>query len=234
MEKLSGQVLAVSAGKAAPLRFDGREDTSAFVKTPFEGPVLVNELGIEGDEHVFELHGGPDQALLVYSADHYPYWRSEHGIDLPPFSAFAENLTVTGLTEDLVMIGDVFQIGGVRAQVTRPRGPCYKIGYRYRDRQIPVVMQDRLNPGYMMRILETGHLEAGEEMLLVERSDESVTVAEAARVAFRDRDDWEAAARLAALPHATDGFRKEMERRVASRDGGDHSLRLFGEEGHPS
>ena len=234
MEDLSGHVVAVSAGRAQALRFDGREDRSAFVKKPIEGPVHIGELGIEGDEHVFELHGGPDQALLVYSSDHYSFWTDEYGLELPPVSAFAENLTVTGLTEDIVMIGDVFRIGGVTAQVTIARGPCYKIGYRYRDRRLPVVMQDLLIPGYMMRILETGYLQAGDEMRLIERQDGSVTVAEAARVESRDRDDWEAAAHLASLPYAADALRRELAARVAERDRRDHSLRLFGEEGHPS
>ena len=227
MKTATGRVVAVSAGTAGPLTFDGKTDRSAFVKAPLVGPVAVGPLGIEGDEHVFAAHGGPDQALLVYSQDHYPSWRSR-GYDLPEVAAFGENLTVAGLTEDLVHLGDTFQIGSVTARVTCPRIPCYKIGYRYGDPGLPVAMQDALNPGYMLGVVEPGTLAAGDEMRLIDRGAGSVTVAEAARVVARDRDDWEGVAGVAAVPALAEAMRRQLLARLERRTLGDDRLRLFG------
>lgn len=234
MVKVQGRVAAVCVGGARPLVGLGRSHRSAFVKAPVDGPVAVGALGVAGDEHVYHAHGGPDQALLVYSRDHYAFWRGEHGLDLPEVGAFAENLTVDGLTEAEVCVGDTFTIGSVTAQVTSPRTPCYKIGVRYGDHRIPVVMQEAGNPGYMLRVLTGGEVRAGDLMTLVDRPAVTMTLAEAARVAARDRDDWEAVERLAAVPGLAAAMRAQLLERLAARDRGDDAPRLFGEgEGDP-
>ncbi len=194
----------------------------------------MSPLGLPGDEHVYPAHGGADQALLVYSLDNYGYWRDHHDLDLPPAGAFAENLTVEGLTEHEVCIGDTFAIGGVVAQVTSPRNPCYKIGVHYDDRLVPLVMQDKRSAGYLMRILTEGDLEAGLDMVLVDRPGDTMTVAEAVRVVSRDRDDWATIERLAAIPELADAMRRDLAGRLERRDRGDDAPRLYGEgEGEP-
>ena len=96
--------------------------------------------------------------MLVYSSDHYPFWR-DLGIDLPEVGAFAENLTVRGLTEAEVHIGDTFEVGSCVLQVTQPRAPCYKIagplrpqGHLHRGAGGPG------SPGYLLRVLSEGQV----------------------------------------------------------------------------
>jgi MOSC domain-containing protein YiiM len=226
---LEGYVLGVCVGRVRPLRARGRIHQTGFVKDPAAGPIPLGPLGLEGDEHDFPDHGGPDQALLVYSVDHYAFWEDEFGIDLPPVGAFGENLTVTGLTEDEVCIGDTFRIGEAVAQVTSPRAPCYKIGLRVDRRELPVRMQEACRTGYMLRVVSGGLLRAGDGMRLISRPADAVTVAEAARVRNVDRDDWEAVARVAALPELSAVMRRTLEARLASREVESDSLRLFGE-----
>ena len=126
---LVGNVRAVCVGKVGALTLGQRSTKSAFVKTPVDGPLRLGELGFPGDEHVYEDHGGPDMAALVYPFEHYSYWR-EFGLDLAEAGAFGENLTVTGLIEADVHLGDVYEVGPSVVQVTQPRAPCYKIGAR--------------------------------------------------------------------------------------------------------
>jgi len=230
IESLSGRVLGVCVGKVKPMPAGDRVHQTAFVKEPATGPVPLGPLGLEGDEHEFPAHGGPDQALLVYSADHYPFWREEFGIDPAPPGAFGENLTVTGLTEAEVCIGDTFRIGSVLAQVTSPRAPCYKIGARFDRRDLPVRMQETCRTGYLLRVVEGSLLRAGEAMTLVSRPADTVTVAEAARVRAVDRDDWEAVARVAALPEISEVMRRTLQARLTSRQLEPDRFRLFGEE----
>lgn len=214
---LSGTVVAVSAGRAATLAHGRRTVETAFVKHPLAGRVAVGRLGIDGDEHVYDDHGGPDMALLVYSHDHYPYWRSL-GLDLPEAAAFGENLTVTGLVETDVHLGDVFRVGTAVVEVCQPRSPCYKIAARYGRRDLPVLVQDTGFIGYLLRVLVDGDVGAGDEMVLVERRPHGVTVAEAGRVVNVDRNDVAGARRVLAVEALGSSVRRKLAARVASAE----------------
>jgi MOSC domain-containing protein YiiM len=165
--------------------------------------------------------------------DHFVFWQ-EHGLD-PGVPAFGENLTVEGLTETEVHIGDVFEIGSVRAQVTSPRQPCYKIGARYEDERLPRLMQETGRVGYLLRVLDEGTITAGDTMLLVERAHGSVSLSEASRVVNVDRSDWSAVERLIEQPALAEAMRETLRERLAADDPGDDAPRLYGEgEGEPA
>lgn len=204
----------------------GRTIRTAFLKEPMDGPVRVGRLGVEGDEHVYVKHGGPDMALLVYSHDHYAYWRSV-GLDLPPSGAFGENLTVTGLTEVDVHIGDVFRVGdraaeesgsgafGLVVQVTQPRTPCSTIAARYGMADLAAHVQRTGFTGYLLRVLHEGWVAAGDAVHLVERSPHGITVADAGRVLNVDRNDHAGARRLLEIEALAASVRRTLEDRLA-------------------
>ncbi len=207
--------MAVCVGKVGELDSSGRTIASAFVKRPAAGRVRVHSLGVEGDEHVYEGHGGRDGAVLVYSSDHYPFWR-DLGIDLPEVGAFAENLTVAGLTEAEVHLGDTFEVGSCAVQVTEPRAPCYKIAARYGRKDISIVVQETGFTGYLMRVLREGEVAAGDEMRLVERdTSHAVTVAQAGRIVNVDRNDLDGARRLLDIDALSASIKRTLEARIA-------------------
>jgi len=213
--ELVGHVRAVCVGEVGALTLGRRSIESAFVKTPVEGPLLLGELGFPGDEHVYKDHGGPDMAALVYPFEHYSYWR-ESGLDLPEAGAFGENLTVTGLVESDVHLGDIFEVGTSVVQVTQPRAPCYKIAACYGDRDLSITVQDEGLIGYLLRVLVEGDVSAGDAMRLVDRDSHGVTVAEAGRVANVDRNDLEAAARVLEVDALGSSTRRKLTARMAS------------------
>ena len=215
VEVLQGRVAAVCVGKVGELDSSGRTIRSAFVKRPVDGPVRVHSLGVEGDEHVYEGHGGRDGAVLVYSRDHYPFWR-DLGVDLPEVGAFAENLTVDGLTEAEVRLGDTFEVGSCALQVTQPREPCYKIAARYGRKDISIIVQETGFTGYLLRVLRDGEVGAGDVMRLVDRDNSHAwTVAEAGRVVNVDRNDDEAARRLLGVAALGAGVKRTLVARLA-------------------
>jgi MOSC domain-containing protein YiiM len=223
---LKGEVLAVCAGGAGELSMGSRTIDSAFVKSELSGAVHVSTLGIDSDEHVYEDHGGPDMALLVYSIEHYDYWRSL-GIDLPSCGAMAENLTVRGLVETDVMIGDQFRVGTVVAEVSQPRSPCYKIAARFGRKDLPVLVQETGFTGYLMRVLQPGSIAAGDSMELVGRTGANISVADAGRVVNVDRNDREAIRRVLEEDALGASVRRKLEARLTSPDVGIDSDRLF-------
>lgn len=158
----SGSVVSVQVGHIAPL--GPRHVPSAFVKRPIAGRVTVEQLGLVGDQQAdLRVHGGPDKAIYCYPSEHYPKWLAERPSDealLVP-GGFGENLTTRGLDEDLMCIGDVLRIGGITAQVTQPRQPCFKLGLRFKDPQILREMLRSGRSGWYMRVLEPGLVEAG-------------------------------------------------------------------------
>jgi MOSC domain-containing protein YiiM len=216
--ELAGRVRAVCVGAVGVLDDGRRTVRSAMGKVPVEGPVSLGVLGLAGDEHVYVQHGGPDMALLVYSHDHFAAWQAI-GLDLPGAGAFGENLTVDGLREDAVWLGDTFTVGTSVVQVSQPRTPCYKLAVRYGRPDVPVVMQERGATGYLLRVLEPGTIAAGDELRLVAREDHGVTVAEAGRVVNVARRDRDGARRLLAVASLGSAVRRTLLARVGPAGG---------------
>jgi len=146
----------------------GHRWRSAIYKTAVLGPVMLRRTNLDGDRQGDpRVHGGPDQAALMYSADNYAKWRAE-GFDFEPGS-FGENLTVTGLDETTVWVGDIYEIGAAVVQVTKARGPCYKLQYRT---GVPDLIKRVLangRSGWYVRVLREGLVEAGQEIVLLKR-----------------------------------------------------------------
>ncbi len=169
---MSWQVQAICAGKAVTFRDD---EHSAIAKQALTGPVAFNQLGIAGDEQADRLHhGGPEMAVHHYPLDHHEYWRGELG-DHPLLAApgaFGTNIAMTGLTEDTVMLGDRYRLGGVLLEVCQPRKPCWKIEHRFGEKRMVKRILATGRCGWFYRVVEDGTAQAGDSLELVERISE--------------------------------------------------------------
>ena len=143
--------------------------TTGFFKTPITGPIFVGRTNLTGDGQAdLKHHGGIDKAVLAYSADHYPRWLADIGKDLP-FGAFGENLTIAGLSEERVHVGDIYQIGEVLFEVSQPRQPCWKLARRWRMNELVPMVINNSRTGWYLRVLKEGPIEAGLPVKLLER-----------------------------------------------------------------
>jgi MOSC domain-containing protein YiiM len=141
--------------------------TSIF-KQSVSGPVWLSKLNLKGDaQSDLTVHGGPDKAVLAYSAEHYPAWRSELRLPEFPLGAFGENLTVAGATEDDTCIGDVHQIGDAIIQVSQPRSPCWKLARKWNLADLPKRVVKSGRSGWYYRVLQEGTVEAGSDLKLL-------------------------------------------------------------------
>ena len=174
-----------------------RAFTSAIWKSPVAGPVRAGPLGLDGDTvYDTECHGGFDQAVLMYSVGHYPRWEAELGHPVEP-GAFGENLWVEGLDEDSVCVGDILRLGPVRLQVTHPRTPCSTLARRHQIPDMIAIVRRTARSGWYLRVLDEGELEAGLEVLLLDRLNPGWTIRRAAQVMLERQRDPAAAAELA-------------------------------------
>jgi MOSC domain-containing protein YiiM len=185
--------------------------TSAFVKEPIPGRVRIGPLGLEGDEHADGVnHGGLERAVLMYAETHYPQWREELSLEELPFGSFAENLTVRGLTEAVVCVGDSLRVGGAVLQVSGPRAPCWKIGRRWEIDDLTQRVSLTTRIGWLLRVVEEGDVGVGDPVELLERPYPELTVAHAYAVYSRRAGGVAAAAELAACPLLTPTWREAL------------------------
>jgi MOSC domain-containing protein YiiM len=206
---LAGQVLSLQVGRAGMLPWRGREVRTGFVKTPVAGRIALGEDGLDGDEQAdLKVHGGPDKAVCCYASEHLGRWGERFGLQLGA-GAFGENLTLEGLTEDVVHIGDVFALGTATVQVSQPRGPCFKVAARHGSRRLVAAMGQELRAGFYLRVLQPGDVGTGDRLTLVERVSD-ITVAEVLRVTYRDRHDPPAVQAVLDLPELAQMWRDHL------------------------
>ena len=155
-------------------------DDRVFQEARLKGPVFVGSTNLAGDGQAdLRNHGGVDKAVLAYSANHYPKWRDELRLPGMPTGAFGENLTIAGLNEESVCIGDVFRIGPVLFEVSQPRQPCWKLARRWRMHELVGMVVQNGRTGWYFRVLEEGTIEARMPVLLVDRPNPAWTIARA-------------------------------------------------------
>jgi MOSC domain-containing protein YiiM len=169
------QVLSVNVGSARPLRVaGGRSVLSAIGKSPVAGAVAVQALGLQGDEQAdLSVHGGLDKAVYAYPAEHLPYWqaaRRERGVSLfdealPP-GFMGENLTLQGLLEIQLWIGDTLHFPNCSLRVTAPREPCFKFAEIMGFPQAGKCMVQQGCPGFYLSVVVPGQIQAGQTFSL--------------------------------------------------------------------
>lgn len=174
----AARLVAIHVGRPAPIQSGGMHAVSAIDKRQVLGPVMVRRLNIDGDEQAdLRVHGGPDKAVYCCPSEHYAAWSAELARAVP-FGSFGENLTVAGLLEDRLRIGDVLLVGGAMLQVTQPRLPCFKLGIKFGDPRFVRQFLRSGRPGFYCRVLREGLIEAGQRIEVVERTESHLTVAE--------------------------------------------------------
>lgn len=170
----SMRVLSVNVGSARRVLVGGRTVLSAIGKQPVAGPVSVRPLGLEGDEQADpSVHGGLSKAIYAYPAEHFTFWqtvRAQARVALWDEAVapglLGENLTVEGLTEDRLWIGDRLRLPGCVLAVSEPRFPCAKLGAAMGFAQAVKLMAQSGFCGAYLGVVEPGEVGAGDPIVL--------------------------------------------------------------------
>jgi ferredoxin-NADP reductase/MOSC domain-containing protein YiiM len=172
-------LLSVNVGLPRNVPWQGRTVYTGVWKHPVEGPQMVRRLNIDGDgQGDLHGHGGEQRAVLVYQIQSYEHWRQYFGRDDLSYGQFGENLTVDGLGDDDVCIGDRYRIGEAEFEVTQPRVTCYRVGLRLGEPQMAALLVSHHRPGFYMRVLSEGHIEAGDDIVRTRTGPGALSVAD--------------------------------------------------------
>lgn len=169
------QILSVNTAAARATRINGREVMTAIGKLPRSGPVACGPMGLDGDEQAdLSVHGGLSKAVYAYPAEHLAFWRTVRAQaraagwddEVPP-GAVGENLTLSGVNERSLWIGDRLCLaGGVVLAVSEPRFPCFKFNAAMGFSKAAKLMVESGFCGAYLAVVEPGRLQAGETFTL--------------------------------------------------------------------
>lgn len=222
---------ALLTGPVKPLGKRGAP--SGIAKSPVAGPIRLGLTGFEGDaQGDTKHHGGPEKAVHHYPFEHYATWAAEIGphARLATPGAFGENLSTLGLSEDVVAIGDVFEIGSAVLEVSQGRQPCWKLNERFDISDMARRVQTSGRTGWYYRVLQPGEVRAIDGLKLVERPNPAWTLRRIWHCFYVDRLNHAELEALARLPQLAESWRRHAERRLETRSVEDWTRRLDGEE----
>ncbi len=215
------RVVSVNVGLPRDVRRGTDLVRTGIHKEPIGGRVAVRRHNLAGDGQAdLSVHGGPDKAVYAYPIENYSYWSAQLSGRELPFGIFGENLTVEGLPEDAVHIGDEWQLGSVRLAVTQPRLPCFKLGIRFEDADMVARFLASNRPGYYLSVLEEGDIGAGDAVEIVHRDENRLTVTELFRLMVHDKTNRALMQRALRVRHLAAVLRNKFESRLKeSRQG---------------
>jgi ferredoxin-NADP reductase/MOSC domain-containing protein YiiM len=183
-------------------------------KRPVPGPAMARRLNIDGDgQGDLAGHGGEQRAVLVYQLDSYHHWQQYFGRDDLSHGSFGENLTVDGLPDDEVCIGDRYRIGQAEFEVTQPRVTCYRVGLRLGEPELPALLVGHHRPGFYMRVITEGHIQAGDAIVKTRTGPHALSVADTDALLYlpgRDPAKLQAAVQIPALSPGWQGSFRDL------------------------
>ena len=186
------KIVSTNIGRSRTVVWNKEEITTGIFKNPVDEPIYLGKEDVTDDSVIDrKYHGGIDKACYIFSADHYPDWQARYPYLEWSYGMFGENLTIRDLDETKMRIGDIYQIGEAKVQISEPRQPCFKLNIRFNSKDTLKQFVSSGKSGCYLRILECGMVENGDEMILLESNPKSLTVFETFKLIFSKNKDPE-------------------------------------------
>lgn len=211
-ETSAGRLLSVNVGLPSDIDWHGETVHTAVWKRAVSGPRRVRRLNIDGDGQGDLIgHGGEQRAVLVYQIASYRYWERVLARNDFNYGQFGENFTVEGLPDNEVCIGDRYRIGSAIFEVTQPRVTCYRVGIRMDEPRMAALLVSHGRPGFYLRVIEEGEVEADAEIIKVGSGVERMSVAEMNALLYLPGHRREALQRALDIPALSPGWKASFQ-----------------------
>lgn len=206
---MTARLLSVNVGMPKDVRWSGRTVHTGIWKHPVAGPAMVRRLNIDGDGQGDRGgHGGEQRAVLVYQRQSYEHWEPLLGPRSP--GSFGENFTVDGLADDEVCVGDRYRIGEAEFEVTQPRVTCFRVGMRLDEPTLPAQLVAQRRPGFYLRVITEGHVQAGDEIVRTRTGRHALTVADVDALLYLPNRDRGMLAKAVDVPALSPGWQQSF------------------------
>ena len=184
------KVISTNIAQPRSIKWRSKNVTTGIYKKPTDQAIYLGKADVKGDEVTDRKHhGGQFKACYLFSADHYPYWQERYPNLDWTYGMLGENLTVQGLDETQLQIGDIYKIGAALVQISQPREPCYKLGVKFGTQKVLKEFIVHGCPGTYVSVLEEGHVNVGDDMVLMEAARDSLSIAAFFNLLFAKEKD---------------------------------------------
>lgn len=203
---------------------------TSMAKQPVEKCIYLSKEGLTGDECADQKHhGGAERALHQYPPEHYDFWCEKYGYHKEwKAPGMGENISVIGMNEDNVYIGDRYQWGEAIIEVSQPRSPCYKLNKRWGVANISNEMQENARCGWLYRVIQPGGVSVSKPLILIYRQTNAMTVREVSDIFFGDPLNNEKLLKLKQQSKLSISWQEKVSQRLASQSVENWHFRLFG------
>jgi ferredoxin-NADP reductase/MOSC domain-containing protein YiiM len=218
---MTGVIVSVNVGLPRDVGWQDRTVRTGVWKTPVTGRILARRLNLDGDgQGDLRGHGGEQRAIMVYQLDSYRHWAKFLGRSDLVAGNFGENLTVEGLADNEVCIGDRFRIGGAVVEVSQPRDTCYRVGIRLNRPDIAALLVAHHRTGFYFRVIREGEIGAGDRVEKISDGPERMTVAEIDALLYSAEHPVEALRRAIRIPALSLDWQGSMQALLAAAEAG--------------
>jgi len=172
------KVISTNIAQSTTVIENGKSVKTGIYKTHVEDGITLGLTDVVGDAVMDRKHhGGIDKACYIYSADHYPFWQKKFPDLHWTYGMFGENLTVEGINESEINVGDTFAVGTAIIQVSEPRRPCSILGIRFGTQAMVKEFYHQPYPGIYVRVLKEGKIKKGDSFKLIKKEKNSISIA---------------------------------------------------------
>ena len=184
------QILSTNIAKPTTILWRGQHVQTGIYKTPTNQPIYLGKQDVKGDiVSDRKVHGGEYKACYIFSADHYAYWQNLYPNLDWDYGMLGENLSVSGLDETQLLIGNIYKVGEALVQITQPREPCYKFGVKFGTQKVLKQFIEHGYPGTYLRVLEEGYVTKGDDFILIEEAKNSLSIHQFFNLLFAKNKD---------------------------------------------
>ena len=207
------EVVSTNIGKPTTIEWNGEKVQTGIYKHQVDEPIYLGTKDVRKDNVMDRrYHGGVDKACYLYSADHYNYWKKFYPELELSWGMFGENLTIEGLHEAEINIGDTFQLGEATIQVTQPRQPCFKLGVRFGDPMVVKQFVDSGFPGVYVRVLKNGFVKTGDKLIQTEKKN-ALSIQKVFKLLYAEEFQEEAVEMAVKDPFLAESCRRDLQKR---------------------
>jgi MOSC domain-containing protein YiiM len=179
------KIISTNIAEPQFVTINGEKQKTGIYKKPTDHPIYLDKEEVQGDEvSNRQVHGGDFKACYLFSANHYPHWKNLYPQLTWNYGMLGENLTVEGLDETQLHVGDIYKLGSALIEVTQPREPCTTFAAKMGKADIMQQFINHGRPGTYVRVLQQGHVSVGDSIELIEKAINSVSIADFFKLLF--------------------------------------------------